>query len=327
MRARLQLLLVITLLGCGANDTRDASTIPDADATVAPDGAPADAVVDSTGIADGSRADAVADGGGADREFVFTSDWRFGTGDSDSALLDGGSWDDFACAAPLIRIVNADATLTGLPAHWPENLMEVDIDGSACRNVVKTGTWETPAVGESLHFRVLVYNNSEGSGMPELHNVQSNAGNIAWTMLENAASGGTFTGGFKSYLLGGGEPFHVPNIPAGRPLRYEWTVHRESETTVDFFAYIYDAIDNTLIAGPDDMRNERRGNVSLTEFAATSSFDYAPIDDTLMFKSMIIGQQGPVFGPTITGVYYYGGYAVCRGAPCGPYSADEAVAR
>ena len=267
-------------------------------------------------------------GGGivGDPTFLWTSDWGGSTGNSRATIQDNGLWPDRVCVGgdgALIRVVNADATIAGLPDHWPTNLLQVDHNGQNCDAVLAQNQWTAPAVGDTIWFRVLAWLDKCGLNTGPVHNVQSNAGSIAWTITEDQCEGGQVPIGFKSYFLGGGIQWSPGfNIPDSTALRYEWGLIRESETQYDALVKIYDDRTGTLLFDESTLR--QYNGQTLVTFNQTSGFNYSGVGPDVTFRSWILGQQGPgLASGQRTGAYYYGGAAVCNPGPCGPYTAGE----
>ncbi len=260
------------------------------------------------------------------RTFLWTSDWNAATGNSLFAIQDGGRWTDRACvggAGVLIRVVNADNTIAGLPTHWPTNVLQVDHNGQNCDNVITENRWPGPAIGDTIWFRVLAWLNKCGLTTGPVHNVQSNIGSIAWTITEDQCQGGQAPIGFKSYFLGGGIQWEAGfAIPDSTALRYEWGLIRESTSRYDALVRVYNDRTGALLF--DESTLAQFTGQTLAAFNATSGFTYSGVGPDVTFRSWMLGQQGPgMASGQRTGAYYYGGAAVCNPGPCGPYISGE----
>ena len=258
--------------------------------------------------------------------FLWTSDWGSGTGNGLSAIQDNGVWTDRLCvggSGQLIRVANSDATVAGLPAHWPTNMLEVDHNGSSCDAVQVQNQWPAPALGDTIWFRVHVWLDKCDVQTGPVHNVQSNTGSIAWTVTEDQCEGGRVPIGFKSYFLGGGQQWSPgATVEGSIPLRYEWGLIRQSTSRYGALVRIYDDRTDTLLFDEDDLRLYT--GQTLAEFNRTEGFDYSGAGADMTFRSWILGQQGPGMATGFKqGAYNYAGAAVCNPGPCGRYTPGE----
>ena len=268
-------------------------------------------------------------------DLLWAADWGYGAGSTDTHLTDNNKFDVLA-SGTVITIVVTDTELGSMPAHWPTNMMRVGIAGEDDDMVGFDGTapWSVPANGEYLWYRMLAYHAGNAWAGGELHNFESNVGSIAWTFLENSSSGATFDGGFKTYLGGsgngtitsGGHAGFRASIPTETPLRYVLGIEKLSSTTVRFHPYIYNDSTSALLADADDLVWQDTGGTfagsTLGEFQSGGGL-FTHSSETEMFRSVRIGQQGPVGGGTVTAILYYAGFAVASSNP-GTYVAGEA---
>ncbi len=260
------------------------------------------------------------------REILFATHWGAATGKSQAALTDGNKMN--LLGFPSDRLLTAVSLSDLGVSSWPPTGLEVSFDAAQNASLVgfregeglDTG-WPAPAVGESIYYRMLIYNAlPENSGVAYSHGTQSNIGAISHGFQIFSPQEGQFSFGFFSHTGLPDESF-LTRLPANAPLRVEWAFHRE--------------------AGPANARVEIRiydERVSATEPQWTE-FDFlgrwgeGPHSIGSDHSTLDLGDEGNgfqryMFGTSgnssqnTTGLFLTG-FAVCSLDWCGTYRAGE----
>ena len=276
-------------------------------------------VADPVGVSVDGDAEIEVESGPPAEGLIFNVDWATSSGNGLAAITDGGKLPERYCIGGSGQLIRVVPRASDMPATWPANMLQVDISGSNCDNVgTRDGGWPVPAVGETLYMRMLMRPNTCGMSTGPIHNLQSNVGRIAWSIVEEGCSGGMVPITLRTYL-GDGRAWTGAYVPDRTPVRAEWAITHNPGGRAAIRVRIYNDATGQLIADENSIRLDGE---SLAQFnTRTGGFLYSSA--TEVFSSLMIGQQGPVSGPQRTGAYHYGGFAVSASGWVGPYVAGE----
>ena len=273
---------------------------------------------------------------------VFASQWDTTTGDTNAAVRDTSAstpWEiRVGGAGNGASVVNAASD--GVDTNCPTtNALRVDLVyvGGAVQNMdtdevmmlPTSGAWPTPAVGESVWFRVykrVVYPHVADPDALGNNNhciEQASGSGNSWSWNFNTASGGWnpsfnvwVAGTPTRFLLGGASPIYLSRDAW---YRLEWRIQRTDTNLREHEIRIYNG-SGTLVYDETDFATS--GGTGLSGYsAAFGTNGVAGLD------ALALGTNGPhVVGATqgASPAWYFAATGVSVSDWCGPYSSGEA---
>lgn len=272
---------------------------------------------------------------------VFASEWNTTTGDTAAAVRDTGRtlpWEiRVGGAGNGASVVNAasDGVGTNCPTT---NALRVDLvyvgggvqnmDTDEVMMLPTAGAWATPAIGESVWFRVykrVVYPHGTDPGALGNNNhclEQSSGSSNSWSWNFNTASGGwnpSFnvytTSTLTRFLLGGASPIYLSRDAW---YRLEWRILRTGTDAREHEIRIYNG-SGTLVYDETDFATS--GGTGLSGYsAAFGTNGVAGLD------ALALGTNGPnVVGATqgASPAWYFAAAGVSVENWCGVYTGGE----
>ncbi len=240
---------------------------------------------------------------------VFSSEWTSSTGNTQSAVTDGGKWNGLACS-------NYHQTLAVVPGssvgfNRSANVLRIqDLGSSICGMLEQSAA--VPA--STTHWGRMYFRNDIAASGTHNHVGTYNAiGNIQVTWWSRQ---GTTANGFypflRMYYQGNGSPTAYPyNRWAPRqPLanntwyRYEWHMEFLSPTVYRLWPRVYDMAGNLILDADDFLQSDppSSGGHSLASYyAAGNSFGYS---DATLSRRLGLGNEGPPSSVN-SGQYWY----------------------
>lgn len=265
---------------------------------------------------------------------LFESDWSTAQGNTDAALRDTAQTLPWTTAqAPTATRLSSVVSAAGLgfPAGMA-NVLQVRLgnDGVAAppAQVIRVGAtvaptaWPTPAVGESLYYRVYkrVTIDDAYISASTTHPVQDGnaAGGTNWMfVVESNAGAGVWRLKFEVAMAFPNNFWTPPLLNRNQTYRFEWRVHRISATQFNLHARIYDSA-GALLYDDDDFNNANN-SAQLDDLPALD-FRAGAVDN---LRGMNAGTNGlgnngqsGLFPMTL---YYQGGVQVRSDDWCGAY--------
>lgn len=267
--------------------------------------------------------------GGGSPEIIFSSDWSAATGTGDTAVRDGGIWDDKLCAfTDVANVIDGDAVGWTLSA----NCMEITRNASNCLQVE-----ETPldvAEGEDVYLRMYARADvTRANGNPANHPVCYNcSGAIQLMPWAPWVQEGTAAGKYQAKLATSTSAFNIewdrrwkpsPDLDTGVWHRFEFWNEYIIDASPAWGVRVWPRVYNmagTLIRDSDSyVRMDGFGAPDPTE-TLTEYYDgggFMVVTDGALARNFGVGYEGPA-GATNTGEHwYYGGVAVARGGWAG----------
>jgi len=242
---------------------------------------------------------------------VFQSNWSAATGTDDSAVLDGGKWDNYYCA-PSVR-AQVLSVVSGAPHGWTltPNVMQVtNSGGSFCGKVANQNA--IPTTG-SYYLRVYVrVTGASGNGNSN-HSMSLNGTGdyqaALWAVSE-PNNGNTYAPRLRLYENVGGSPhgYGGPTLTQGQWYRFEWHVEYYDPANplrARIWPRVYDMA-GTLVGDASAYRSYAEGpaRTLAQDYAAGA---YLPVRSRDLARILAMGYEGNTFNDNLAARWYFAG--------------------
>lgn len=269
-----------------------------------------DTAVSDTAVGDTARPD-----GGSGAGLVWFSDWRSGTGAEQSALYDGGKWNDQLCGADVAEVVDA----TGLDFPTTNVYRSLYDNPGNCLMVQVTGAWAAPGPNEYMFVRAYYRNampDDTTIGFPHpLHIGRSASMDASYATWFNFS--GPIGGVSGMQISVGGGPVYPDQFwgwgfETNRTYRLEVRMHRLTADTATVDVRVYNSAGG-LVSDSDDWTNgEGTGHPSFRTLSESAP-QFPVTDDS--FTLIELGNNDPAGLEAATDrQVYWGGLAVAVSA-------------
>ena len=252
-------------------------------------------------------------GGSSNRTVIFHSDWSTATGTTHNAVSDGGLW-----TSSLNEGNQEVITASSDSGMWPSgmaNILHYHLNSGASNDIEEHAgsLFSTPAVGDSVYFRVYVrIARNETSTTNSNHEIEpvGHTCAYAWQWIFDSYSNGTWRVRIGTGPDGGPVTRWFPggaNLNQSIVYRLEWKFTKQSGTDNWLMDLrIYDDTGTLVKEGSD-----------FTYSGTPLNAGTITIGDACINGDFTLGREGNLISAPLD--YYWGGAAICDNNWCGPY--------